>query len=244
MTADPVDLAVELGRALPPADVRALATAARAGLPAVHRMRSDAGGVGVRTACARLVATDFAPDDRLMFAGALLATLHPDPQSAALDVVWTGPDTPVATGRLTSAVVVDLIGQAVTDILLIGYAVHTEPTITRALEQAHERGAAITLVLERHLDNPAFSGTSTPFPRLVATRLAWPASARPPGGSLHAKVIVVDGISALIGSANLTGAALSRNLECGLLVRGGPEPGAVRAHIRALLNIGLLERVD
>ncbi|WP_425454039.1 phospholipase D-like domain-containing protein [Nocardioides immobilis] len=38
---------------------------------------------------------------------------------------------------------------------------------------------------------------------------------------MHAKVLVVDRRTALVGSANLTGHALERNLECGLLVRGG-----------------------
>ncbi len=38
---------------------------------------------------------------------------------------------------------------------------------------------------------------------------------------MHAKVLVVDGRTALVGSANVTGSAMERNLECGLLVRGG-----------------------
>lgn len=244
MTVDPVDLAVELGRVLPPADVRALAIAARAGWPAVRQMRADAGGVGVRTACARLVASVSTSEDRLVFAGALLATLQPDPRSAALDVVWSGPHTNAATGRLTSAVVVELIGQARNDIVLVGYAVHNERSVVQALTEAQSRGVTITLVLERHIDNAHYSGTTTPFSGLKAVRLAWPAGVRLNGASLHAKILLIDGRSALIGSANITDAAFARNIECGLLIRGGSEPAAIAAHLRELRGSGILKPID
>lgn len=45
---------------------------------------------------------------------------------------------------------------------------------------------------------------------------------------MHAKVQVVDRRTALVGSANLTGYGLERNLECGLLVTGGAVPQALR----------------
>ncbi len=217
--------------------------AARAGPSAVRQMRADAGGVGVRTACERLVASTFDTEDHLVFAGALLATLHPNPRSAALDVVWSGPDSHAATGRLTSAVVVDLIGGAETDIVLVGYAVHNERSVSRALDDAQSRGVRITLILERHADNSRYTGTPVPFPGLVATRLSWPA-VRPAGGSLHAKILLIDGVSALIGSANVTDAAFARNIECGLLVRGGPEPAAIGSHLRRLQEGGTLESAD
>jgi phosphatidylserine/phosphatidylglycerophosphate/cardiolipin synthase-like enzyme len=48
---------------------------------------------------------------------------------------------------------------------------------------------------------------------------------------MHAKILIVDRRTALIGSANLTGSALQRNLECGLLVRGGHIPGQLAEHL-------------
>ncbi len=145
----------------------------------------------------------------------------------------------MATSRLTSVVVIDLIDQAQTDVLLVGYAVHTEPSVAEALHRARGRGVAITLLLERNLDNPAFASAGAAFPGLTATRLSWPASARAAGASLHAKVLVVDGAAALVGSANVTGAAFERNLECGLLVQGGPQPAAICAHVRSLTELGV-----
>jgi cardiolipin synthase A/B len=48
---------------------------------------------------------------------------------------------------------------------------------------------------------------------------------------LHVKVIVVDDRIALVSSANLTGCVMEANLECGILIRGGPHPRAICDHI-------------
>lgn len=243
MSASAVRVAVRLARQLPEADVRALADAVRSGSPALQNMQSEVAGVAVRAACQKLLEMQLSHDDRHLVAGALLGALEPNPRAAALDVVWTGPDSDVATNRLTSAVVVDLIEQSQADVLLVGYAVHNEASVAAALQQAVERGVHITLLLERNTDNPGFAGTGDAFPGLTATRLCWPASARPPGASLHAKALVVDGTAALIGSANVTSAALGRNLECGLLIRGGPEPAAIREHVCSLAGLGVLRPI-
>jgi hypothetical protein len=48
------------------------------------------------------------------------------------------------------------------------------------------------------------------------------------------KLIVVDRDVALVGSANLTGHAMDRNLECSVLLHGGPHPEQIHGHIREL----------
>jgi phosphatidylserine/phosphatidylglycerophosphate/cardiolipin synthase-like enzyme len=48
---------------------------------------------------------------------------------------------------------------------------------------------------------------------------------------MHAKVLVVDRKTALVGSANLTGYGLERNLEAGMLIRGGPVPALLAEHL-------------
>jgi phosphatidylserine/phosphatidylglycerophosphate/cardiolipin synthase-like enzyme len=243
-TADVVRLAVQLSRELPQQDVRRLAIAVREGSPGLQKFVSSTAGVAVRDACRRLMDAELTGRDYDLVAGALLGALEVDPQIAAIDVVWTGPDSGLATSRLTSAVVVDLIDQAAVDVLLVGYAVHTEPTVAAALRRAAGRNVDITLLLERHTDNEKFSGAGAAFPGLVAQRLSWPADERPAGASLHAKVLVVDERRALIGSANVTGAALERNLECGLLLTGGPVPGGIRNHVRHLVWRGVLRKLS
>jgi phosphatidylserine/phosphatidylglycerophosphate/cardiolipin synthase-like enzyme len=113
----------------------------------------------------------------------------------------------------------------------VSFAAQTEPLITAALDAASARGVSITLLLESHADNPAYVPAGTPFADLDAIRLHWPSAKRPPGAALHAKIIVVDDRIALVGRANLTGRAMETNLECGILIRGGRHPRAIRGHI-------------
>ena len=81
----------------------------------------------------------------------------------------------------------------------------------------------------------------------------WPGSTRPrvyydprslepagPKGVLHAKAVVADEEAVFITSANLTEAALDRNIEIGLLVRDRALAASVSSHFRGLIDRGLL----
>jgi phosphatidylserine/phosphatidylglycerophosphate/cardiolipin synthase-like enzyme len=61
---------------------------------------------------------------------------------------------------------------------------------------------------------------------------------------MHVKAVVVDGRVALVTSANLTGHALERNMELGLVVRGGAAPKRLADHFQALTAAGNLTRVQ
>ncbi|KWX10615.1 hypothetical protein TR74_02570, partial [Carbonactinospora thermoautotrophica] len=62
----------------------------------------------------------------------------------------------------------------------------------------------------------------------------WPEAARPdPAPALHAKLVLADRHTALLGSANLTGRGLTHNLEVGVLLRGR-EAARLAAHFDAL----------
>jgi cardiolipin synthase A/B len=243
--ADVADWACRLSERLPLADIRQLARAAVLGEPGVRQLRATAASVILRDACDQL-------SRRLVYAepaylsGLLTGTaraVERARQRQSMSVVWTGPESSVTTSRLTAATVIDLIDSARSEILLVSYATHTEPRMRVALSAAISRGVAVTLLAERHADNPTYTFAGTPFPTLDAVRLHWPASARPPGAALHAKVIVVDDQVALVGSANLTSRAMEDNLECGILLRGGPHPRAIRDHITALHAAGSLRRL-
>ncbi|MCH8994860.1 MAG: phospholipase, partial [Chloroflexi bacterium] len=81
----------------------------------------------------------------------------------------------------------------------------------------------------------------------------WPGSSKPdvyydprslekdgPGGVLHAKVIVADDLAVFVTSANLTEAALDRNIEVGLLLRDAAVAASVSTHFQGLIDRGLL----
>ena len=57
------------------------------------------------------------------------------------------------------------------------------------------------------------------------------------------QVIVDDDMVALVGSANLTNHAMESNLECGILICGGPQPRAIRDHCTSLYVAGFLLRL-
>jgi cardiolipin synthase len=234
----PAELARDLTGTLPHADVERLAAAVASGPEAVRRLR-DASAPPVRQACSQVLALGASAE----LAGALRgAAAVRTERRTRVDVVWSGPDDVTGAHRLTASVLVDLVAAARFRLLLIGYAVHSEPRVAEALREAAGRSVEVTLLLERPHDNPAFTAASEAFPDLQARRLAWPAGARPGGASLHAKVLAVDDDRLLVGSANVTGAALDRNLECGLLVRGDVAR-RVHDHVEALLHRGILVRL-
>lgn len=55
---------------------------------------------------------------------------------------------------------------------------------------------------------------------------------------MHAKLLVIDRMTALVGSANVTGHAMAANLECGVLLRGGETPERIHAHVTSLFDRG------
>jgi|SRR6516164_255392 phosphatidylserine/phosphatidylglycerophosphate/cardiolipin synthase-like enzyme len=82
----------------------------------------------------------------------------------------------------------------------------------------------------------------------------WPGSARPsvfydpralepegPGGVLHAKAVVADDEAVFITSANLTEAALDRNIELGVLIRDRAFALTVGGYFRSLIDRILLK---
>ena len=243
MTADPADWASHVAEQLPSPDVRQLARAAGGGRQAIRRLRAQTAAPVLRDACDQLLTRT--ADEDLYLAGLLdgaARAVERAHQHQSIDVVWTGPDSGITTSRLTAATVTELISQARREILLVSYATRTEPAIQAALAAVASRGVQITLVAENPADNPAYTAAEVPFPELPATRLRWPVSKRPPGAALHAKIIVVDDRIALITSANLTSRAMEANLECGILIRGGPQPGAIRDHITGLQALGYLRQ--
>ena len=61
-----------------------------------------------------------------------------------------------------------------------------------------------------------------------------------PAGVLHAKAVVIDDEAVFVTSANLTEAALDRNIEMGLLVRDAALAASVSSHFRVLIDRSVL----
>lgn len=230
MSLDPAALARQWARELPVAFAYRLADALRDGPDAVRSLRHETTLPSSLGAVGR--ALELVQTGRGSYAsGALTAYLDSEADRPTVTPVWTGPESTHSGGRLTLAVLVDLISEAHHDILLVSYATYPSDEVRAALAEAVARGVELTTLLERPADNAEFSGHGDPLAGIRARRFTWLAADRPAGASMHAKVLIVDRCVALVGSANLTSYGLERNLECGLLIRGGPVPAALADHL-------------
>jgi phosphatidylserine/phosphatidylglycerophosphate/cardiolipin synthase-like enzyme len=166
-------------------------------------------------------------------------------QDGIVEVVMTGPSRPDAPARSTEAVVAELVAGARRELILVTYTAAPYPPLRAALEAAAARDVRTMIALETV---EGAKGLLSFEPALAFSGVAgihllhWPAEERVGfnGGRLHAKVVVADREVAFVTSANLTGSALGHNLECGLVVRGGPAPRRLADHFAALIRDGVL----
>lgn len=62
-------------------------------------------------------------------------------------------------------------------------------------------------------------------------------------GVMHAKVVIIDAAAALVTSANFTGAAQSRNIEAGVVVRLPHQIASLRSYFEGLIKCGDLKAI-
>ena len=110
--------------------------------------------------------------------------------------------------------------------------------IIAALDAAVARGVRVDLILEspEHLDG---GGGAAAYAKYRVYH--WPADRRdPPDAKLHAKAVIVDNRGVLLTSANMTNAAYDKNIELGVLRRGGTTAARVQNHFDELITRGEL----
>ncbi|SCL28651.1 PLD-like domain-containing protein [Micromonospora pallida] len=168
-------------------------------------------------------------------------------QSAAVRIesVWSGPSTHPVPVRATAQVLVELVAEARTELLLMTYSARPYPPLVSALATAVARGVAVTVVVETLAGaRGALNGAepAAAFVDLPGVRLwHWPVEQRAvEHAKMHAKIAVADRRVLLLSSANLTQSGVNRNIEAGLLVRGGTAPARAAEHIAELQSRGLL----
>ena len=167
--------------------------------------------------------------------------------------VWTGPSTPVVPLRRTEQVLCDLIRCAERTLTMTTFGIFQVPRLVEELERSLERGVTLRIVLgdrESHSDQE-IDRQRHQLGRVVAaqaTLLQWPPERRPRdeqghAGLMHVKAALADSRIAFLTSANLTEAALERNLELGVLIRGGVLAASIDRLIDALVESVELQMV-
>jgi phosphatidylserine/phosphatidylglycerophosphate/cardiolipin synthase-like enzyme len=183
----------------------------------------------------------------LRSAGDAVAQLR---STQSIDVAWTGPATIEVPVRLTREVILEVIASASNSLILVSFAAYKVADISAAIAKAAARDVDVRLVLEIGEDEGGVlkgKGAAAAFGDLsgFVGFYHWPLDKREslPGGgrgAMHAKAALADEHTALVTSGNLTGHALTANMELGLLVRGGPVPRRLTRHFRQLMADGIL----
>ncbi|MFD9946733.1 DISARM system phospholipase D-like protein DrmC [Nonomuraea sp. NPDC059023] len=165
-----------------------------------------------------------------------------------VESVWSGPATHAVPVRSTAQVLIDVVAEASRELLLMTYSAAPYLPLQTALNAAADRGVTITAVVETLQGARSALGGAEPAHAFAGVRGVelwhWPTDSRSePGAKTHAKLAVADRRTLLVSSANLTQSGVSRNIEAGLLVRGGTAPRRAAEHIAELRATGVLKRL-
>lgn len=176
---------------------------------------------------------------------------------ATPDLVWSGPEVSGLHARDTRRVYDELLGQATRSLWASTYVYFDGP---RAFATLASRMDAVKNLRVRLLLNLQRGDGNTVAPDYLVRQFAdrfwsedWPGDRRPevfydprsiepegPVGVLHAKAVVMDEETVFVTSANLTEAALDRNIEIGMVVRDRNLALSVTSHFNGLIDRKLL----
>ncbi|MCE1204470.1 MAG: DISARM system phospholipase D-like protein DrmC [Holophagaceae bacterium] len=156
-----------------------------------------------------------------------------------VDLVWSGPDTRLVPVRRTDQVLLELIETSERTLFLVSFVAYNVESLLMALKKALARGVEVSFLLEApeaghiSIDSPGLIRGALPAAKVYQ----WEPKEAVPGGqgAVHAKCLLADGKAAFITSANLTNAAMEKNMELGVKLTGGAVPEQLRAHFEALI---------
>ncbi|MEI7768500.1 MAG: DISARM system phospholipase D-like protein DrmC [Chloroflexales bacterium] len=169
-----------------------------------------------------------------------------------LEVLWSGPVVPSVALRRTDQALIEVIEAAQQRLLLVSFAVHPTPAIIAALEAALSQGVMLTMIVERYeADGSLMAYDTIQALGDIAQRSTiylWPQATRPVDatgrmGLMHVKCALADRRMLFLSSANLTGAAMNRNMELGVMISGGEIPQRVGAQFDQMIARGVLRQV-
>jgi phosphatidylserine/phosphatidylglycerophosphate/cardiolipin synthase-like enzyme len=167
----------------------------------------------------------------------------------SIETVWSGPGSHHVPVRATAAVLGDVIREARRELLLMTYSARQYQPLTVALQTAVSRGVRVSVVVETL--QGAGSALAGDEPYQAFTGIGgidlwhWPSARRTePGAKMHAKLAIADRRVLFVTSANLTQSGAAKNIEAGLLVRGGTAPLRAAEHVDALRAARTLTRLN
>lgn len=163
----------------------------------------------------------------------------------SVELVLTGPNTRFVASRRTEQVLLDLIRRSERELFIVSFVVRDVHDVLKELAAASARGVKVRVLVE---SSKTKGGTLNDDQTRKAIKLAplleiyeWQAREAPfNGGKVHAKIAVADGMRAFLTSANLTGHALEKNIEAGVLINGGKVAKDLQDHLMALIEESII----
>lgn len=182
-----------------------------------------------------------------------------DAAERSVQLVLSGPEvagTPVIDTQTT---VMSLFEEASEEVLISSYVFHNACEFFQRLAEKYDANPAfrVTFLVDlshrRDTQGQPLSVLERDF-TADFLRKHWPGARRPEiwhdprsfnatesgGGVLHAKTVIVDRRVAFVSSANFTGAAQSRNIEVGVLLRHPRTAARLHAYFSGLIETGIL----
>lgn len=239
-------------------DLHALQRGLRSGRLTCPVRAFELGALGLGTHARDAVSNALAGLDASA-AGAVLEILIAErtARTKHAELVWTGPEARQSFARDTAVVVQDLFDQAMSTVLIAGFRFDHGEQLLAPLHRAMNERAVLTRMfvhIQRPDNNSDPPGTlvrrfsrnffkydwpwPTPRPAIFYDPRTVALGAVHEGSSLHAKCVVVDGTRTLIGSANFTDRAQSRNIEAGALIHDQGFASRLEEQFLGLLSAG------
>ena len=181
--------------------------------------------------------------------GMLLGASHAYRQAESksyIELVWTGPSSELIATRKTEQALLQVINAAREKLFLTSFVAYDIASIMAALAKAADRHVDLSILLEssdKHGGGVSIDGIARMRDQLPSAKVYfWEDKGEEfAGGKVHAKVAVCDEELCFISSANLTGHAMEKNMEAGVLIRGGALPKKLHNHLEALVTVKLLK---
>ena len=162
------------------------------------------------------------------------------------ELVWTGPSSELVATRKTEQALLQVINAARERLFLTSFVAYDVASIMAALTKAVDRGVVLSMLLEsndKHGGRVSIDGIARMRSALPSARVHfWKDKGDEfAGGKVHAKVAVCDEELCFISSANLTGHAMEKNMEAGVLIRGGALPRTLHSHLEGLVTVKIVQ---
>jgi phosphatidylserine/phosphatidylglycerophosphate/cardiolipin synthase-like enzyme len=173
---------------------------------------------------------------------------HAAKAEESIELVWTGPPSELVATRKTEQALLEVIACSRDALFLISFVAYHVPSIMKALSLAVDRGVMLSILLESSEEH----GGAISVDSIGAMREALPAAriyywaekaGEYAGGKVHGKGAVCDARVCYITSANLTGHAMLKNIELGVVIRGGSIPARLHRHLETLVATRVVRRI-